>query len=137
MNAGLAAAIRTLQWSTTNASRVLVVIADAPPQAYLDANFTYRDAMIDTSARGIRILPVAASGADRTTEYLLRAMGAFTGTPYVYLTDDSGVGAHHMEADTDKIAVEMFSDLLTRMLISDLRSQGMHEPAHVEQEPQS
>jgi hypothetical protein len=80
------------------------------------------------SARGIRILPVAASGADRRVEYLFRAMGAATSTPYVYLTDDSGVGAPHMEADTDRVAVEHFNDLLTRVVLSDLRGEGMHEP---------
>ena len=106
----------------------MVVIADVPPQNYLDFPYSYRNAMADASRRGIRILPVAASGADRVVEYLFRAMGAFTSTPYVYLTDDSGIGGHHQEADTDRVAIEMFSDLLTRLLISDLQGQGMHEP---------
>jgi hypothetical protein len=128
MNAGLAAALETLAWREGPAVRVLVLIADAPPQPYADFPYTYRDAMIEASARGIRLIPVAASGADRVVEYLFRAIGAFTGTPYVYLTDESGVGGHHLEADTDRIAVEMFSDLLTRLLVSDLRGQGMHEP---------
>lgn len=133
LNSGLAAAMRSLAWNAEPAARVLVLIADAPPQQYHDAQYTYREAMLEASARGIRILPVAASGADRVVEYLFRAMGAQTGTPYVYLTDDSGVGNPHMEADTDRIAVEMFSDLLTRLLISDLRGRGMHEPEHVSQ----
>jgi hypothetical protein len=46
----------------------------------------------------------------------------------VYLTDDSGIGNPHQEADTDRVAVEYFSDLLTRLVISDLRGEGMHEP---------
>ena len=33
-----------------------------------------------------------------------------------------------MEADTDRVGVERFNDLLTRLVISDLRGQGMHEP---------
>ncbi len=132
LNSGLAAAMTTLQWSQIPAARVLVVIADAPPQHYQDFPYTYLHAMTDASRRGIRLLPVAASGANREVEYLFRAMGAFTSTPYVYLTDDSGVGGHHMEADTDRVSVEMFSDLLTRLLISDLRGQGMHEPSWTE-----
>jgi hypothetical protein len=95
---------------------------------YGDENFTYRTAMTEASRRGIRILPVAASGADRSVEYLFRAMGAFTSTPYVYLTDDSGIGAAHMEADTDRVGVERFNDLLVRMVLADLHGQGMHEP---------
>jgi Mg-chelatase subunit ChlD len=128
MNAGLEMAMRGLDWSRGRAARVLVVIADAPPQSYADAQYRYGDAMRDASARGIRLLPVAASGANRTVEYLFRAMGAFTSTPYVYLTDDSGIGNPHMEADTDRVAVEKFNELLIRMIVSDLRGKGMHEP---------
>jgi hypothetical protein len=84
--------------------------------------------MIEAAQQGIRILPVAASGANREVEYLFRSMGLFTSTPYVYLTDDSGIGNPHQEADTDRVAVERFNDLLTRMIISDLGGNGMHEP---------
>jgi hypothetical protein len=128
LNAGIEAAMTRLAWRDGPAVRALVLIADAPPQHYPDAQYTYRDAMRDAARRGIRIVPVAASGADRTVEYLFRAMGAFTATPYVYLTDDSGIGAPHMEADTDRVAIERFNDLLTRLIISDLRGLGMHEP---------
>ncbi len=128
MNAGLEAAMGRLDWTEGNAVRVLVIVSDAPPKDYADAQYDYRHALLDAQERGIRILPVAASGADRTVEYLFRAMGAVTSTPYVYLTDDSGVGNPHMEADTDRVAVEYFADLLTRMVIADLRGEGMHEP---------
>lgn len=128
LNAGLDAAFNRLQWSNGNAVRVLVLIADAPPKRYHDAQFTYHHALARAASEGIRIVPVAASGADRTVEFLFRAMGSFTSTPYVYLTDDSGIGNPHMEADTDRVAVEYFSELLSRLVISDLRGQGMHEP---------
>lgn len=128
MNAGLDAAFNQLGWSDGNAERVLVVIADAPPQHYADEQFTWHDAIDTAAARGIRIVPVAASGADRSVEYLFRAMGAATSVPYVYLTDDSGVGAPHLAADTDRVTVERFADLLTRLVISDLQGAGMHEP---------
>jgi hypothetical protein len=128
MNAGLEAAMTRLSWSEGPAVRAIVLVADAPPQQYADEQYTYRQAAADASRRGIRIVPVAASGADRNVEYLFRALGTMTSTPYVYLTDDSGVGNAHMEADTDRVAVERFNDLLTRMIVSDLRGQGMHEP---------
>jgi hypothetical protein len=128
LNAGLDAAFNRLQWANGNAVRVLVLIADAPPKRYHDAQFTYHHALARAAESGIRIVPVAASGADRTVEFLFRAMGAFTSTPYVYLTDDSGVGNPHLEADTDRVAVEFFSDLLARLVVSDLRGHGMHEP---------
>jgi hypothetical protein len=128
MNAGLEHAVARMGWSQGNAARVLVLVADAPPKRYADAQYNYINAVHDATERGIRIVPVAASGADRTVEYLFRALGSITSTPYVYLTDDSGVGNPHMEADTDRIAVEYFADLITRMVVSDLRGEGMHEP---------
>lgn len=131
LNAGIDAAMNRLAWSDGAAVRVLVLVADAPPQHYGDTNFTYREAMVRASQRGIRLLPVAASGSDRRVEFLFRAMGAYTSTPYVYLTDDSGVGGSHMEADTDRVAVERFNDALVRLITSDLRGQGMHEPGRL------
>jgi hypothetical protein len=131
LDAGLDAAMNRLAWSEGAAVRVLVVVADAPPQHYQDTNFTWREAMIRAQQRGIRLLPVAASGADRRVEFLFRAMGAATSTPYVYLTDDSGVGGSHMEADTDRVAVERFNDALVRLIDSDLRGEGMHEPGRL------
>jgi hypothetical protein len=131
MSAGLDAALNRLSWSDGAAVRVMVVIADAPPQHYGDTNFTYREAMVRAAQRGIRILPVAASGSDRRVEFLFRAMGAYTSTPYVYLTDDSGIGGSHMEADTDRVAVERFNDALVRLVSSDLRGEGMHEPGRL------
>ncbi len=128
MNRGLDAAFHDLSWSDGNADRILVVIADAPPQRYNDEQFTWHEAIDTAAQRGVRIVPVAASGADRTVEYLFRAMGAATSTPYVYLTDDSGVGAPHLAADTDHVTVERFADLLVRFVASDLQGSGMHEP---------
>lgn len=126
LDAGLDTAIHGLDWSQDDSVKVLVVVADAPPQRY--GGFTYREAMRESSRLGIRILPVAASGADREVEFLFRAMGTYTAAPYVYLTDDSGIGNPHMEADTDRVAVEYFHDALTRLLVEDLRGRGMHEP---------
>ncbi len=126
LDAGLETALHGLDWSQDDAVKVLVVVADAPPQRY--GGFSYREAMRETSRLGIRLLPVAASGADREVEFLFRAMGTYTSAPYVYLTDDSGIGGPHMEADTDRVAVEYFHDALTRLLVDDLRGRGMHEP---------
>lgn len=132
MNSGFATALDGLSWNhSSGTARVLIPIADAPPQDY--GGFDHHAAMRSALHKGIRILPVAASGADRSVEFLFRAYGAVTSTPYVYLTDDSGVGGSHMEADTDRVAVEFFHDVLTRLLISDMRGEGMHEARGFEQ----
>jgi hypothetical protein len=128
LNAGLQAAVQELSWSEGNAARALVLIADAPPKRYVDASYTTQQAVIEATARGIRILPVAASGADRSVEFLFRALGAATSTPYVHLTDHSGVGNPHLTADSSHSTVEYLNDLITRMIIADLRGEGMHAP---------
>jgi hypothetical protein len=131
LNAGLRSAM-ALDWSQGNVARVLVVLADAPPKKFpensRDQQYRYHEAIADASARGIRLLPVAASGADRTVEYLFRAMGVATSTPYVYITDDSGIGNPHLAADTDAITVERLNDSLFRLIVQDLRGEGMHPP---------
>lgn len=129
MESGLQAAMH-LDWSKGNVARVLVVLGDAPPKRYPDAQYRFTDAMRDARAAGVRLLPVAASGADRTVEYLFRAFGAYTSTPYVYLTDDSGIGNDHLEADAAPTDVERFNDLLVRMVVSDLHQHGMHAPGN-------
>jgi hypothetical protein len=129
LDAGLDAALHRLSWSEDDAVRVVVLITDAPAQSY-QTQFDYREAVVEAGRRGIRILPVAASGANRTVEVMLRAMGTYTGAPYIFLTDDSGVGESHLEADTDRIRVEHFSVLLTRLLLADLVGVGMHEPGY-------
>jgi hypothetical protein len=129
MYAGLEAALSRMAWTEETAVRVLVIVADAPPHTNTNASRRAHDAVTAAWRRGIRLLPAAASGANRAVEYLFRAMGAATSTPYVYLTDDSGVGSPHLAADTDGAVVERLGDLLTRLVIADLRGEGMHAPA--------
>jgi hypothetical protein len=92
---------------------MLFVLADAPPHEYPDARYTYHDALADASRNGIAIFPLAASGIERPTEYLMRAMAVATGGKYIFLTDDSGVGNPHLTPDED-FQVERLNELLVR-----------------------
>ncbi|HYW13716.1 MAG TPA: VWA domain-containing protein [Longimicrobium sp.] len=100
-------------WSDEPAARMLFVVADAPPHEYADATYTYQDALADASRRGIAIFPLASSGIDRPTEYLMRAMAVATGGKYIFLTDDSGIGSPHLTPDTP-FQVEPLNDLMVR-----------------------
>lgn len=100
-------------WSDGPAARMLFVVADAPPHPYPDARYTYHDALVDATRRGISVFPVAASGVDRPTEYLMRAMAVMTGGKYLFLTDDSGVGNPHLTPDQD-FDVHKLNDLMVR-----------------------
>ena len=102
-----------LGWSEEPAARMLFVVADAPPHEYADATYTYHDALADASRRGIAIFPLASSGIDRPTEYLMRAMAVATGGKYIFLTDHSGIGNPHLTPETD-FTVEPLNDLMVR-----------------------
>lgn len=101
------------EWSREPAARMLFVLADAPPHEYPDARYTYHDALADASRNGIAIFPLAASGIDRPTEYLMRAMAVATGGKYIFLTDDSGVGNPHLTPEED-FQVERLNELMVR-----------------------
>jgi Mg-chelatase subunit ChlD len=113
MNAGLEAMMRQ-SWSRDAVPQMLFVLADAPPHQYPGEDYTYHEAIADAAASGIAIFPVAASGVDKPTEFLFRAMAVQTGGKYVFLTDDSGVGNSHEEPDITGYKVEKLNDLMVR-----------------------
>ena len=121
MNAGLEAMMKQ-RWSRDAVPQMLFLLADAPPQQYAGADYTYHDAIRDAAARGIAIYPVAASGVDKPTEFLFRAMAVMTGGKYVFLTDDSGVGDSHEEPDITGYTVEKLNDLMVREIRSYVAS---------------
>ena len=113
MNAGLEAMMRQ-SWSRDAIPQMLFLLADAPPQRYAGADYTYHEAIEDAAAKGVAIFPIAASGVDKPTEFLFRAMAVKTGGKYVFLTDDSGVGESHEEPDITGYKVEKLNDLMVR-----------------------
>ena len=117
MNAGLEAMMRQ-RWSRDAVPQMLFLLADAPPHQYAGEDYTYHEAIQDAAANGIAIYPVAASGVDKPTEFLFRAMAAMTGGKYVFLTDDSGVGDSHEEPDITGYTVEKLNDLMVREIRS-------------------
>jgi hypothetical protein len=121
MNAGLEAMMEQ-RWSRDAVPQMLFLLADAPPQQYAGADYTYHDAIREAAAKGIAIYPVAASGVDKPTEFLFRAMAVMTGGKYVFLTDDSGVGDSHEEPDITGYTVEKLNDLMVREIRSYVAS---------------
>ena len=106
------------EWSES-ANKIAFLIFDAPPH---DNKAEKLEAAIKTaSAKGIHLVPVVSSGADRQTELFGRAMAAQTGSSYVFLTDDSGVGGSHIEPIIGDYDVELLHDVIVRN-ITELRS---------------
>ena len=65
---------------------------------------------------GIRLIPVASSGVDTETEFLLRSWATMTGGTYTFLTNHSGVGNDHLEPTIGEYEVEKLNDLMIRVI---------------------
>lgn len=96
------------------AIKINLLVADAPPHDE-DISASWDSALISRS-RGIHIAPIAASGVDETAEFLMRGMAQLTGSRYMFLTDDSGIGNAHAEPTVDCYVVTRLDHLVLRVL---------------------
>ena len=118
------------QWST-NATKLLFHVADAP--AHDEDVPTWNNAALKAAEQGIKIITVASSGINKKTEYFFRSQSLLTSGQYVYLTNDSGIGGHHIDATvSEKITVEYLNDCLVR-LINGYYSGEFAEPVSYQQ----
>ena len=62
------------------------------------------------------MIPVAASGVDKNTEFMLRFFAVTTGGTYVFITNDSVVGNDHIAASVGKYEVEQLNRLIIRLI---------------------
>jgi hypothetical protein len=108
--------IERRDWSETALARIAFLILDAPPHDS-EANIARLHRQIRIAAmKGIRIVPLVCSGADKSTEYLMRSIALATNGTYVFLTDESGIGAPHIKPTTDKYEVEKLNHILLRVI---------------------
>ncbi|MCR5539294.1 MAG: VWA domain-containing protein [Ruminococcus sp.] len=105
------------EWSES-ANKIAFLIFDAPPHD--DKEEQLEAAVKTAAAKGIHLVPVVSSGADRDTELFGRAIAAETNSNYIFLTDDSGVGDSHLEPIIGDYKVELLHDIIVRN-IKDLR----------------
>lgn len=114
VDAALATALDSLQWNSRARTRLLFLLLDAPPHA--EAAKRVQEQIMQAAAMGIRLVPVACSGTDKSTEFLLRSMALATNGTYTFLTNHSGVGNPHIEPSTDKYEMELLNGLLQRVI---------------------
>ena len=109
-------AFNSLQWSSTAKARIAFLMLDAPPHFTPQVVSKMQELIAQAAAKGIRIIPIAASGINKETEFLLRFIAITTNGTYVFITDDSGVGNPHLEASVGDFEVELLNDLLVRLI---------------------
>jgi len=118
VEAALDTAINGLNWSTEARARIIFLILDAPPHNTPEIQEKLVRISLQAAAKGIRIVPLVASGINKGTEYLMRSIALATNGTYAFLTDDSGIGGPHLKPGTDSYEVETLNDLLVRVIKS-------------------
>lgn len=112
-------AINQHDWAE-NSTKIMFMVLDAPPHNTAEIAAKMNALTQQAAEKGIRIVPVASSGVDKNTEYLLRCLSIYTGGTYTFLTDDSGVGDSHLEPTVGDYTVEKLNDMLIRIINSYL-----------------
>ena len=108
--------LQKLSWAESARTRIAFLILDAPAHYQDNVIYSLQHSVQLCAAMGIRLIPVAASGVDKNTEFMLRFFAVSTGGTYVFLTDDSGVGLSHIQATVGDYKVEQLNDLLIRLI---------------------
>ena len=116
VHSALDAAINNLQWSNGVKSRILFLLLDAPPHHEDDIIAKMNSLVIDAAKKGIKIIPITASGIDKETEFLMRYMAITTNGTYVFITNHSGIGNEHLEPTVGDYEVEYLNHLMVRLI---------------------
>lgn len=117
VNAALDTAINKLSWSE-DSTKLAFIILDAPPHSEDSEAVKQMNSLTEqAAAKGIRLIPILASGGDKETEFLMRDFALKTGGSYLFLTDDSGVSAgQHIEPTIGEYTVEKLNDLMVKVI---------------------
>lgn len=124
MNEALHETVHRLSWRGSGATRMVVLLADAPP--HLDyGGPQYDDDMLAALGKGIKIFSVGASGLDKQGEVVQRQMAQYTGGRFVFLTykeadrPASGPGRETVH-DVSNYSVQTLDRLIVRLVSEEL-----------------
>jgi hypothetical protein len=110
---GLTTALKQ-QWSNDAHAKMMFLILDAPPHG--NKMDIVRSKIKEAAEKGIMLIPIAASGTDKTTEFLLRYMAIATNGTYTFLTNHSGIGNAHITPTIGNYKVEYLNNLMVRLI---------------------
>ncbi len=124
MNEALHDAVHSLSWRGQGATRLLVLLADAPPHLDYGGPQYDKDSMA-ALGKGIKIFSVGASGLDKQGEFIQRQMAQYTGGRFVFLTYSqatnpaSGAGKETVH-DVQNYSVDTLDKLIVRLVKDEL-----------------
>ena len=114
VDAGLNESIEKLEWSSKALARLCFLVLDAPP--HKEKKSEIERLTQEYAAKGIKIIPIVASGVDKPTEFLMKRMAAITSGDYIYITDHSGVGNSHIKPSGVKSDVDLLKNQLEKTI---------------------
>jgi Mg-chelatase subunit ChlD len=124
MNEALHETVHNLSWRGDGATRLVVLLADAPPHLDYGGPY-YDDDMVAALGKGIKIFSVGASGLDRQGEFIQRQIAQYTGGQFVFLTyaqahdPASGPGRETVH-DVKNYSVDTLDRLIVRLVSQEL-----------------
>ena len=116
VHTALEKALQDMSWEEGNYARIAFLLLDAPPHHQQNVISSLQKSITAYAANGIKIIPIAASGVDKNTEFILRLMAIFTDGTYTFITNHSGVGGDHLIPTVGEYQVEQLNDLIVRLI---------------------
>lgn len=124
MSEALHETVHQLNWRGDGATRMVLLLADAPP--HLDyGGPQYDDDMLAALGKGIKVFSVGASGLDKQGEFIQRQIAQYTGGRFVFLTYEdaqrpsSGPGRETVH-DVSNYSVQTLDRLIVRLVRDEL-----------------
>lgn len=103
-------------WDESAHTKIAFLILDAPPHYKEQDLIQIRSSIEIAASKGIKIIPIAASGIDKETEFLMRYFSILTNGTYVFITNDSGIGNDHITPTVGDYEVEYLNELMVRLI---------------------
>ncbi|AHM62767.1 von Willebrand factor type A-like protein [Flammeovirgaceae bacterium 311] len=108
--------INELQWSDGSKTRIAFLLLDAPPHYEQNIINELQRSVAEAAKKGIKIIPITASGIEKETEFLMRFFALSTNGTYVFITNHSGIGNDHLEPSVGEYEVEYLNNLMVRLI---------------------
>lgn len=116
VHTALEKSLQDLSWDQSAKAKLAFILLDAPAHHFDNVITSMQSSIRDYAANGIKVIPIAASGIDKSAEFMLRFFAAATGGTYVFITNDSGIGGDHIAASVGEYQVEVLNDLIIRLI---------------------
>ncbi|MGB1242832.1 MAG: carboxypeptidase-like regulatory domain-containing protein [Chitinophagales bacterium] len=123
--------INEMEWSENAVTRLLFLVLDAPPHQTPEVNEKLKILSQKAAEKGIRIIPIGASGINKSAEFLMRSLALASNGTYTFLTDHSGIGSGHIAPSTDDYDMEFLNDLLVRLIDQLTQMTDCEEDTHL------